>query len=68
MERRWSKPVVVKPDPRDTMAQADYQAGFDFAMKYSAASTGKIDDVLNNLDAVQKSLEAAMTVAKSDPR
>jgi photosystem II stability/assembly factor-like uncharacterized protein len=58
--------VSVKPDPRDHLTQADYQAAYDFAKKYSVVF-GKIDDVLNNLDAVKKSLAAASVQAKNDP-
>jgi len=57
--------VEVKPDPRDTWTQADYQAGFDFSKKYMTAY-GKIDEVLNNLDAVKTSLAAARVAASND--
>ena len=50
-----SQTVDVKPDPRDSWTQADYQAGYDFAKKYNARY-GKIDEALNNLDAIKKSL------------
>ncbi|MEO9170924.1 MAG: hypothetical protein ABI282_09740, partial [Candidatus Baltobacteraceae bacterium] len=53
----------VKPDPRNSLTQADYEAGYQFAKKYSA-KYGKIDDALNNLDAIKKSLAAAKS-AKS---
>ncbi|HEY5341326.1 MAG TPA: hypothetical protein VIK27_09890, partial [Candidatus Aquilonibacter sp.] len=53
--------VTVKPDPRDDLSQAQYQDAYDFAEKYSVVY-GKIDDVLNNLDAVKKSLAAATRV------
>jgi photosystem II stability/assembly factor-like uncharacterized protein len=52
-----SQTVDVKPDPRDSYTQADYEAGFAFAEKYSQRY-GKIDEALNNLDAVKKSLDA----------
>ncbi|HUZ49355.1 MAG TPA: hypothetical protein VMW12_06375 [Candidatus Dormibacteraeota bacterium] len=55
----------VKPDPRDHWTQADYQAGFDFATTY-LAKYGKIDDVLNHLDTIGKSLNAAAVAAKGD--
>jgi hypothetical protein len=57
-----SQPLVVKPDPRDAWTQAQYQAGYDFAKKYSDAY-GQIDRVLNNLDAIGKSLNAAAAAA-----
>ncbi|HUN30132.1 MAG TPA: hypothetical protein VMV65_10025, partial [Alphaproteobacteria bacterium] len=50
----------VKPDPRDSWTQADYQAGYEFAQKYSRAY-GQIDVVLNNLDAIKKSLASEKT-------
>ncbi len=58
--------VVVKPDPRDDWTPAQYQAGFEYAQKYSAIY-GKIDVALNNLDSIKKGLESASGVAKSDP-
>lgn len=56
--------ALVKPDPRDSYTQADYQAAYDFAEKYSVRY-GKIDDALNNLDAIKKSLAKANA---SDPK
>jgi hypothetical protein len=50
--------VTVKPDPRDRWTQADYQAGYAFNKKY-LFDYGKIDEVLNHLDALKKSLAAA---------
>ncbi len=61
-----SQNVVVKPDPRDSWTQADYQAAHDFAEKY-AMRYGKIDEVLNNLDAIKKSLAMAAAASKSNP-
>jgi photosystem II stability/assembly factor-like uncharacterized protein len=58
--------VVVKPDPRDSWTQADYQAAYAFAKKYSTRY-GKIDEALNNLDAMKKSLAEAADAAKSNP-
>jgi hypothetical protein len=60
-----SQNVVVKPDPRDSWTQADYQAAYDFAKKY-ATRYGKIDEVLNNLDAIKKSLASAADASKSN--
>jgi photosystem II stability/assembly factor-like uncharacterized protein len=57
--------VVVKPDPRDEWTQVEYQAGYDFARKYSVVY-GKIDEALNDLDAMRKSLNAASTAAKAN--
>ncbi len=60
-----SQTFDVKPDPRDSWTQADYQSAYDFAKKYSVAY-GKIDEALNDLDASKKSLAAAASAAKSD--
>jgi photosystem II stability/assembly factor-like uncharacterized protein len=60
-----SQNVVVKADPRDSWTQADYQAAHDFAERY-AARYGKIDEALNNLDAMKKSLASAADAAKSN--
>jgi photosystem II stability/assembly factor-like uncharacterized protein len=56
--------VTVKGDPRDSWTAAQYQAGYAFAQKYSAVY-GKIDEALNNLDAVKKSLTSAAAASKS---
>ena len=48
--------LTVKSDPRFDWTQAQYQAGYDYAKKYSTIYS-KIDDALNNLDAVRKSLD-----------
>ncbi len=58
--------LVVSGDPRDAWTPAKYQAGYAYALKYSTIY-GKIDDALNNLDAVKKSLASAAAAAKSDP-
>jgi photosystem II stability/assembly factor-like uncharacterized protein len=47
----------VKPDPRNTYTQAQLQAAYDFAKKYSDLG-GKINVVLDDLAAQRKSLEA----------
>jgi hypothetical protein len=57
--------VTVKPDPRDDWTQEQYESGYGFARKYSTIY-GKIDEVLNNLDAIKKSLARAAAAAKSD--
>jgi photosystem II stability/assembly factor-like uncharacterized protein len=58
--------LVVKGDPRDDWTVAQYQAGYEYAHKYSIVY-GKIDEALNNLDAIKKSLTAAAAAAKNDP-
>ena len=57
--------VVVKGDPRDAWTPAQYLAGYEYAKKYSVIY-GKIDQALDNLDAISKSLAAAAKAAKSD--
>jgi len=57
--------VTVKPDPRDDWTQDQYQAGYAFARKYSTVY-GRIDEVLNNLDAIKKSLARVAASAKND--
>jgi hypothetical protein len=59
-----SQTVSVNPDPRDALTVADLQSAHDFAEKYNARY-GKIDDALNNLDAIKKSLDKANA---SDPK
>ena len=61
-----SQSFEVKPDPRDSWTAAQYQAGYDFASKYMN-DYGKIDDALNHLDTIAKSLAAASIAAKGDP-
>jgi photosystem II stability/assembly factor-like uncharacterized protein len=59
---------AVKPDPRDTWTQSDYLAGYAFSKKY-LDDYGKIDTVLNNLDAMKKSLaDAAKSAAGNDAK
>ena len=58
--KSFDQAITVKPDPRDSWTQADYQAGYDFAKRYSERY-GKIDDVLNNMDAIKKSLAGEKT-------
>ncbi len=55
--KTFSQNVDVKPDPRDSYTQAQYEAGYAFAKKYDERY-GKIDVALNNLDAIKKSLDS----------
>jgi hypothetical protein len=57
--------VTVKPDPRDDFTQDQYESGYAFARKYSTIY-GKIDEVLNNLDAIKKSLARVAASAKNE--
>ncbi len=59
-----SQTVTVKPDPRDTWTTAELQSAYDFAEKYNVRYS-KIDDALNNLDAIKKSLDKGNA---SDPK
>ncbi len=58
--------VTVKGDPRDDWTLAQYRAGYDYAHRYSVIY-GKIDEALNDLDAIRKSLADAAAKAKNDP-
>jgi photosystem II stability/assembly factor-like uncharacterized protein len=60
-----SQPLTVKPDPRDDWTQAQYQAGYAFARKYANVYS-QLDGILNNLDAIKKSLAASATAAKNN--
>jgi len=57
--------VKVFPDPRDGWTQAQYEAGYAYARKYALAYSA-IDEALNNLDAIEKSLTSAASAAKSN--
>jgi photosystem II stability/assembly factor-like uncharacterized protein len=63
--KTFEQPLVVKPDPRFDWTQAQYEAGYAFAEKYAIAY-GKIDTVLNHLDAIKKSLASAAKAARND--
>jgi hypothetical protein len=60
-----ARSLAVKPDPRDSWSQAQYEAGYDYARKYSTIY-GKIDEVLNDLDAIKKSLGRAAAAATKE--
>ena len=57
--------VTVKSDPRDAWTQDQYEAGYAFARKYSTIY-GKIDEVLDDLDSIKKSLARVAVPAKND--
>ena len=52
----------VGPDPRSRFTQAEYQRTFDEAMR-QMSHLSQIDTVLNNLDNVKKSIDAALASA-----
>ena len=58
--------VLVKGDPRDDYTAAQYAAGYAYAHKYMVVY-GTVDEALNNLDAIRKSLSAAAAAAKNQP-
>ena len=63
--RTYTQRFVVKKDPLSPYTQADFMAAYNFAKKYQTVS-GKINTVLNNLDAQKKSLaDAAAALQKS---
>jgi photosystem II stability/assembly factor-like uncharacterized protein len=57
--------IAVKGDPRDSWTPAQYQAGYAYAQKYNAVYS-RIDEALNNLDAIKKSLSSAAAAGKRD--
>jgi photosystem II stability/assembly factor-like uncharacterized protein len=62
--RTLTQSLSVKPDPRDEWTQAQYEAGYEYARKYATVYS-KIDEVLNNLDAIKKSLARAASASRS---
>jgi photosystem II stability/assembly factor-like uncharacterized protein len=56
--KQFSQPVVVKPDPRSSYTQADYQAMYEF-QHHHYVEYSKVDQALNALDAARKGLDAA---------
>ncbi len=56
---------TVAGDPRDDWTQSQYLAGYAYARKY-ATIYGKIDEALNNLDAMRKSLAAAASSPRAN--
>ncbi len=58
--RTSTQSFQVKKDPLSPYTQADFLAAYSFAKKYLSVS-GKINTVLNNLDAQKKSLIDAQT-------
>ncbi len=57
--RVLSQTVDVRPDPRLTFTQADYQAMYDFQHQHFLEYSN-VDIALNSLDAVKKGLDRAM--------
>ncbi|MBV8595724.1 MAG: hypothetical protein JOZ50_05670 [Candidatus Eremiobacteraeota bacterium] len=57
--REMSQTVEVKPDPRLTLTQADYQAKYEFNHKYFTEYSN-INVALNALDATKKGIDGAM--------
>ncbi|MHB8151873.1 MAG: WD40/YVTN/BNR-like repeat-containing protein [Vulcanimicrobiaceae bacterium] len=60
--KTYTQPFTVKPDPRTPYTQADFEAAYRFARKYLRVY-GKVDSVLNALDAQKASLLAARASA-----
>jgi hypothetical protein len=58
--RSLSQPVDVRPDPRLSFTQTDYEAIYEFEHKYYHEYSN-VDVALNWLDAVKKNLAAAAT-------
>ncbi len=63
--RTFTQSFEVKKDPLNPFSQADFLSAYQFGKKYLGIS-GKINTVLNNLDAQKKSLgDAAAALQKS---
>ena len=61
--RAYSQRFVIKADPKTMYTQAQIVAGYQFA-KRGVSMYSTVDTMLNNLDAVQKSIDSAMDAAK----
>ncbi len=61
--RHLTQPVDVRPDPRLSFTQDDYQAIYEFEHKYYREYSN-VDAALNWLDAVKKDLAAAATALR----
>jgi hypothetical protein len=57
--RALTQTVDVRPDPRLSFTQADYQAQYDFEHKYFSEYSS-VDKALNALDAVKKDLSKTL--------
>ncbi|MDP9024136.1 MAG: hypothetical protein M3N13_02015, partial [Candidatus Eremiobacteraeota bacterium] len=61
--RTFTQSFVVRADPKTQYTQAQLVRGYEFA-KRGEAMYSTIDTMLNNLDTVQKSIDAATAAAK----
>jgi photosystem II stability/assembly factor-like uncharacterized protein len=60
--RTYTKGFMVKPDPRTHFTQAQFEASYAFARKFTREYSN-VDSMLNALDSVKKTLNAAMNNA-----
>ncbi len=60
----YTKPFDVKPDPRTTFTQTQFEQTYTFSKKFFHEYS-IIDTMLNALDSVKKQMEAAKTDAKT---
>ncbi|HET9028971.1 MAG TPA: hypothetical protein VFN49_02250 [Candidatus Aquilonibacter sp.] len=63
--RTFTQSFVVKPDPQATLTLAQMQRSYDAFAKLNAIYSS-VDQMLNNLDAVGKTLDAAPASAELD--
>jgi photosystem II stability/assembly factor-like uncharacterized protein len=61
--RMYVEHFHVYPDPRSQFTQADYERSFNEAMR-QMARLSQLDTILNNLDAVKKSIADGLAAAK----
>ena len=61
----YSQPLVVLPNPKADYQPRSARAAYDFSKRITTLS-GKINSVLNNLDAQKKSLETAATASSGN--
>lgn len=61
--RLFTQTFEVKPDPRFTLTQADYEAIYEFQHKYFGEFSN-VDSALNALDALKKDLDAAAAAVR----
>ncbi len=62
--KTYTKPFVVKADPRTMFTQAQFEQTYAFGKKY-LREFSVVDSMLNSLDSVKKELTAAKTDAKT---
>jgi photosystem II stability/assembly factor-like uncharacterized protein len=62
--KSFTEPFTVKPDPKSTFKQADYERSYAFVKKYYREYS-VVDTMLNTLDSVKSQLDAATADPKA---